>query len=84
MAVCRENQDRFGRRSIHLTGYDSGRKRKGESRCVQGGFLVSEPRVKLKSMVALAVCLLVAIPMSAKHGNKTSKPAPSAHKREQL
>ena len=39
-----------------------------------------EPRVKMKFVVALAVCLLVTLPASAKHDNRTPKPAPSTPK----
>jgi thiol:disulfide interchange protein len=35
---------------------------------------VSDPRVTRKLNVALVVCLLAALPLSAKHGNKTPPP----------
>lgn len=37
---------------------------------------MSEPRVTVKSIVALAACLLMAISVSAKHPKKTPPPAP--------
>jgi thiol:disulfide interchange protein len=40
---------------------------------------VPEPRVILKSSVGLVLCLLIAIPLSAKKGHKTAPPA-SANK----
>ena len=39
-----------------------------------------ESRVTMKSKVALAVCLLVAVSMSAKQGHKTPPPAPATNK----
>jgi thioredoxin-related protein len=50
--------------------------RKGARFRAQGGFFVKYPRVTLKSILALAACLLMAISASAKHGKKASPPAP--------